>query len=1310
MTDFSGYATRWLRQRLARPEWWPLRPEMECLGAVVLCADITGFTKTAQDFQRQGAGGVEALASIINAYLGRLIALVQAWGGDVENLYGDSIIAFWSFDDGRSTRAMALASACAREIIQGCDNFPVNANTRFRVRVVISEGSCFGLQVGGYRDQWLFCLGGQTLRVIERMLRQAGSGTILAGGSLIDVSPPDAISAQSVQPEDDPAAPATALAKFVPKCVRSRTQRSISGWFAEFREVTILCVGAPDLQCRSREDLGDVQRLVRGVQEVVARYDGEVLQFAMSEKGPMVLAAYGLHDQSHEDDAARGLLTGMEIVRARWADGLQLVCSVASGTGFCGQIGSPSRHEYRIVGEVVNNAAKTLAHVPPLDVVCDEATSTLAVEQVQTQRFVEIAPNVWTPLFRAVGRAKANDGPIDLMLGRREELSTLLEQFNRLSRGDRVKAVVVQGPPGIGKSALVSAFREHIEGRSVCICARADPLTGQTTPYGPWVSVVAELLAAYPGDGLELSRRVVASVLQRGLPEASADLVKIVLPSLAQHGEMPPIEEAAVATREAVLAFVLNLLGNRKLVLLFEDVQWIDDASRQLGARLVAENGNVLWMSTLRNDGASQAEEWLEGATRITLGALPGDEMRELIRRVLGRRGEVDEYIVARIEARAEGNPFFARQLALDWRASQDGAVPSPVDALANLPDSISRAIIARYDRFSSRSQLLLKGASVIGPWFEPAALAAVLAEAIEPDEIGSGLAELSRYGIVRVDSRSSGGLWQFEHALPREAVYRLIPPAIRGRLHARCAEFLESDERRPYPAHLLAYHWTEAKVPMRALPYLDVAATTATRSGAYREAAKLLEHAVHAAETLDFRTLSPQKADLHHRLGDMYLLAGEVDKSAASLFQALGHCGHPWPQTRVGTAIALAGQIGLQAWRARDAVGCGDPNATAWPTRLRPARVFESLGQVMGHKSDVLGMALATVSALNICQRYSDVAGYTRAAGLVSLMLHLAGLLKLGDWYFARTKRYTADVTAAHDRLMCMEYLALHWIGKAQFDNADRELNDMIALGASSNNLRRALDATSLLIIARILQGRPEACIELADRLGSESIKIDDPQLRCWCALERAELAVLGQDLEEATRQVAIARILRPRVRCTEHIWTDGIDALVHLLQDDLASAISIAARNSPAVLRNWRATPFYAYAGIFGTAEVILRVLETAPVVESDQRAALARDAGAYMRVVKGFSERVPVLRPRGRILIGRYESLRGRKRSACRYLDAAVRLSVSQERPREQLVAHAALAGLDVGSSAAREHAAAAYELRSSLGVNHDVLYLI
>ena len=279
--------------------------------------------------------------------------------------------------------------------------------------------------------------------------------------------------------------------------------------------------------------------------------------------------------------------------------------------------------------------------------------------------------------------------------------------------------VLIGGAAGIGKTALVEAIcREAEDAGALVLVGRCYDLM-ETPPYGPWRDLFAR----------------VAVARDRGLPP---------LPDALRHWG----ESGAPANQAALFNGVQELLHalatTRPLVLLLDDLHWADPASLDL-LRFVARALPalpVLLMATYRDD--EPAAHPLERivpllvreahALRIALRPLPDADVRALVARRYALPPPETAHLVAYVQERAQGNPFFIGELLHTVEA--EGALT--LDATAwwlasldtiRLPTLLRQVIEARLAQVDAETQRLLAVAAVIGqetPYALWAAVAAV--------------------------------------------------------------------------------------------------------------------------------------------------------------------------------------------------------------------------------------------------------------------------------------------------------------------------------------------------------------------------------------------------------------------------------------------------------------------------------------------------------------------------------------------------------------------------------------------------------
>ena len=183
---FASYVPRLIKKRvIANPT--PIDvPLSENFEAVVLFADISGFTMLAERLALRGPSGVETLAGILNGYFGQLIDIVHGYGGDVVKFAGDAVIAIWPVEAGTETgitqpdrRAWTLHVAeCALKIREQLVNYKFE-DTALYLKLAISTGLVGEVHVGGVFNRWEFLMTGEPFGELSVANGLAQAGDIL---------------------------------------------------------------------------------------------------------------------------------------------------------------------------------------------------------------------------------------------------------------------------------------------------------------------------------------------------------------------------------------------------------------------------------------------------------------------------------------------------------------------------------------------------------------------------------------------------------------------------------------------------------------------------------------------------------------------------------------------------------------------------------------------------------------------------------------------------------------------------------------------------------------------------------------------------------------------------------------------------------------------------------------------------------------------------------------------------------------------------------------------------------------------------
>ena len=330
-----------------------------------------------------------------------------------------------------------------------------------------------------------------------------------------------------------------------------------------------------------------------------------------------------------------------------------------------------------------------------------------------------------------------------------------------------------------------------------------------------------------------------------------------------QTQDLPP-QHRRRRTLEALTRRIETQARAQPLIVIFEDVQWIDPTSLEVLNRMVerAIGLPVLLVMTFRPEFAAP---WVgePHVSVLTLSRLDRRDCHALVEQIAGASGLSDD-LIGEIVARSDGVPLFVEELtkavietnalATTSATSREDVEAGPAQRYATgaavMPPTLHTSLVARLDRLGPAREVAQIGAA-IGREFSGALVAAV-AECGEV-ELGEALERLADSGLVRRDSGPPQATYVFKHALVQDAAYGTLLRDARRDLHARIATALERDFPFIKDAHpeILARHCAEAGLLPQAITWWGKAGDLALRRPAYDEAVAHLGRAIEAADGL---------------------------------------------------------------------------------------------------------------------------------------------------------------------------------------------------------------------------------------------------------------------------------------------------------------------------------------------------------------------------------------------------------------------------------------------------------------------------
>ena len=609
------------------------------------------------------------------------------------------------------------------------------------------------------------------------------------------------------------------------------------------------------------EELRDVIRAFQAAcTSVIRRYDGTISRYM----GDGILALFG-YPRAHEDDAERAVRSGLDIISvvatlpapggAGSAERLAVRVGIATGLVVAGDlIGEGASEEEAVVGETPNLAARIQGLASANTVVIAASTRSLIGERfdysdlgTHTMKGFADPVHAWrvlAPRFAGSRFEAAQRVRVSTLVNREEHLRWLLRLWQEAEH-NRGRVALLAGEAGIGKSRMVQGLREEITGAPhAVLCYQCSPHYVNTALY-PMI----EYMQRAAGIGREDTP---ATKLEKFLtwlgpgPEAGEAVSLLgALLSIPADGQFPlpamSPQRQKVLTFDLLLGFMQRLAADRPLLVVFEDVHWLDPTTQEFIALLIerVREMRALVVLTFRPEFSPDWGDQPHIEQRELKNLLP-EHALELTKHVAADR--LSQTVIEQIVAKTDGVPLFVEELTRAVLGSEllsthgtrntlDASLPS-----FSIPSTLQDSLMARLDQLGP-AKLIAQVAGAIGREFS-----SELLEAVAPfpaQRVREGLRDLEHAGLVYAEPGASASSYVFKQALVQEAAYQSLLRSRRQELHLRIAEVLES--RFPQTARdapeLVAHHWTEAGAAERAIASWLAAGLRASERSEYREA-----------------------------------------------------------------------------------------------------------------------------------------------------------------------------------------------------------------------------------------------------------------------------------------------------------------------------------------------------------------------------------------------------------------------------------------------------------------------------------------
>jgi class 3 adenylate cyclase/tetratricopeptide (TPR) repeat protein len=712
--------------------------------------------------------------------------------------------------------------------------------------------------------------------------------------------------------------PATKLMvpeSYTPKHLAEKILTSKAALEGERKQVTVLFADLKSsMELLADRDPEEARKLLDPVlehmMEAVHHYEGTVNQVM----GDGIMALFGA-PLAHEDHAVRACYAALrmqELVtryaeEARHAHGvnMQIRVGLNSGEVVVRSIGSDLHMDYTAVGQTTHLAGRMEQLASAGSILLTPSTLELvegfiAVKALGPVPVKGLADPVEVYEVTGAGPARTRlqagvRRGLTRFVGRDQEMEQLrrAQQFASDGHG---QIVAIVGEAGVGKSRLVYEFTHSHRLQGWRVLESASVSYGKATSYLPVIDLLKTYFKIGDRDDLrEIREKVTGKLLtldrtlEPTLPGLLA-LLDVPVDDTAWQTLAPAARRQR--TLDAVKRLLLREAREQPLLVIFEDLHWIDSETQALLDGLVESLGSARLL-LLVDYRPEYQHAWgsKTSYSQLRLDALPAGSASELLDALLGEDpslGPLKQLLTKR------GNPFFLEETVrtLEETKVLDGSrgryrLTQSIQAI-QVPATVQVMLAARIDRLSPEDKRLLQVASVVGKDV-PFALLQAVAEL--PDErLRRGLDHLQAAEFLYETGLYPDAEYSFTHALTQDVTYGGLLQERRHELHARIVEAIETLHGDRLGEHIerLAHHAGRGQLQEKAVDYLRQAGLKAAARSALRDARTWFEQALGVlAELPESHSTLDQAFEIRLELRTVLAQLGEIRLALERLREA---------------------------------------------------------------------------------------------------------------------------------------------------------------------------------------------------------------------------------------------------------------------------------------------------------------------------------------------------------------------------------------------------------------------------------------
>jgi len=708
---------------------------------------------------------------------------------------------------------------------------------------------------------------------------------------------------------------------YVPKAVTSRILEGKGSLPSERSEATIIFIDirgftklADQLDPEKATEI--INNIFEPIVGLIDKYGGSINKFL----GDGLMAIFGT-PFSHEDDPERAARASLEIMKSIEENGKikignkvkSLKARIGINTGLCisGEIGSGSRKEFTVIGDTVNLASRLQANAMTGEILIGEKTFRRIQDNfmISSPRKLKIKGKKDLVLAYTLKGEKKRISLLERkkkyyspFIGREKELKILREALKK-SYQSKGQIIEISGELGIGKSRLILELTKDSLAEEFNILSGNCSSWEESKPYAPLKEIFTKIFGIKFDDELkEIDRKIENKIkkIDSSLLFASSYFSRLLSSKIKSLEEiMEQSKEESNLFIRVVKKLLCSFSSQKPLLIIIEDVQWIDDASAEFLTQYSKELKEypILLVYSLRE--SLKKRESITGSKRIKLLPLKNTKSAKLIR-LLIKKNDIYQLMKDRIILTANGNPLFIEEIV---RGIEKRRLSADKDRLSNyteifadfqIPDTVQSIARARIDLLPVGLKEILYQASVLGRYIEINLFQRITN--LKDKVLFDLLKKLQKHEFIE-EVEAAPQLqryFAFTHSLIQEIAYNSLLFETRRSLHTKIGSVMEEMYLSKIDAKVeeLAYHFKNSDDKEKAVFYLNKAGDKAQSLYAFSNAVNYFRDCIKILELTELeKEQLTQLSEIYNKSAFSQATLGKRKEAEINLNKALKYC-----------------------------------------------------------------------------------------------------------------------------------------------------------------------------------------------------------------------------------------------------------------------------------------------------------------------------------------------------------------------------------------------------------------------------------